>query len=306
VHEWSENGSVIRPELHTKPIMYGHLYDDSFGIDRTLLTGVPLIARADPDLFLEDGTQKKRYDFDDDEPLVTSGDGAEEGSGAGRRLPAKVALEAISLAHRIQVDLETVLVGWIRYFKETTGESNVCLAGGVALNSVLNGRVSRKMGFDKTFISPYPGDDGIAVGCCAYGLFGSQSNDLEKDSDDRSVPLWDGPLSPYLGPDPNFLETRLAVEYAEPWLEIETVTNEDKRLTIMAEEIESGGVVAWYHSRVSHAVWFSVFLIALLPSFLTGSLYVKSSRRLAHVHWGTEVSWLIRERRDWFDLLTNT
>ena len=43
---------------------------------------------------------------------------------------------------------------------------------GVALNSVLNGWACWELWFDRTFVSPYPGDDGIAVGCCAAGLFG--------------------------------------------------------------------------------------------------------------------------------------
>jgi len=240
--------------------MQGHLYDEgsSFQIDRSLLKGLPLIARTDPDLFEQDGTQRKRYDFDDALPSggndiidsLPSNDDQEQ-----QRLPAKVALEAIALAHRIQIDLEQVLLDFIRHYKEETGESNVCLAGGVALNSVLNGRVARELDFEKSFISPYPGDDGIAVGCCAFGLFGNAELDRnaarkEPGSSASKVPIWDGPISPYLGPNPSYIDMKLAIEDTEPWLEVEEITNEDKRLTVMAEEIESGGVVAWYHSRV--------------------------------------------------------
>jgi hypothetical protein len=39
-----------------------------------------------------------------------------------------------------------------------------------AVISVLNGRISRELGFDKTFVPPGPGDEGIAVGCALYGL----------------------------------------------------------------------------------------------------------------------------------------
>ena len=35
---------------------------------------------------------------------------------------------------------------------------------------MLNGRISRELGFDKTFVPPGPGDEGIAVGCALYGL----------------------------------------------------------------------------------------------------------------------------------------
>ena len=36
--------------------------------------------------------------------------------------------------------------------------------------SVLNGRISRELGFEKTFVPPGPGDEGVAVGCALYGL----------------------------------------------------------------------------------------------------------------------------------------
>ena len=76
------------------------------------------------------------------------------------RLPTNVALDAISLAHRVQIDLEDIVLDFVKHFKEETGESNLCIAGGVGLNSVLNGRLARELGFSQTFISPYPGDDG--------------------------------------------------------------------------------------------------------------------------------------------------
>ena len=161
------------------------------------------------------------------------------------RLPSKVALDAIALAHRIQVDLEDVVIDFVKHFKTETGETNLCLAGGVALNSVLNGRLSRELGFEQTFIPPYPGDDGISVGCCAYGLYGNEI--LDKKS--SQPPVWSQPISPYLGPDPSEQEMKKAIAAAEPWLEVEAVRNEDRRLEIMAQEIESGGVVAWYHGR---------------------------------------------------------
>ena len=44
-----------------------------------------------------------------------------------------------------------------------------CIAGGVALNCVANGRVAREAGFDNVWIQPAAGDDGIAIGCAYYG-----------------------------------------------------------------------------------------------------------------------------------------
>ena len=40
----------------------------------------------------------------------------------------------------------------------------------LSLHSVLNGRISRELGFENTFVPPGPGDEGVAVGCALYGL----------------------------------------------------------------------------------------------------------------------------------------
>lgn len=246
-HTWTDDaGVIVSANLHQHPIMSGSLYmegTDALKINRTLLEGMPLIARNDPDLFdTVSGTKKKRYDFDDDDTTTTSGKDGKQ------RVPLGVALEAIAIAHSAQMDLEHVVMDFVRHFKEKYGESNLCLAGGVALNSVLNGRLARELGFEQTFISPYPGDDGIAIGCCAFGLFGNQR--LGKSfALERPPSLWKQPCSPYLGPDPSRFDIKEAIDQAAPWLEVECVGKEEQRLEIMAREIESGGVVAWYRSR---------------------------------------------------------
>jgi carbamoyltransferase len=73
------------------------------------------------------------------------------------------------LAWRVQDDTENVLLERARWLRETTGAKNLCIAGGVALNCVANGRVVRESGFDNVWIQPAAGDDGIAIGCAYYG-----------------------------------------------------------------------------------------------------------------------------------------
>jgi carbamoyltransferase len=73
------------------------------------------------------------------------------------------------LAWRVQDDTENVLLGRARWLRETTGASNLCIAGGVALNCVANGRLARESGFENVWIQPAAGDDGIAIGCAYYG-----------------------------------------------------------------------------------------------------------------------------------------
>jgi carbamoyltransferase len=78
------------------------------------------------------------------------------------------------LAWQIQDDTETVLLDRARWLRETTGAKNLCLAGGVALNCVANGRLAREAGFENVWIQPAAGDDGIAIGCAYYGYLALQ------------------------------------------------------------------------------------------------------------------------------------
>ena len=243
-HEWkTDKADKIGATQPETPILQGNLFtDDGLIIDRTLMEGAPHISRNDPDLFSADGAQRKRYDFDDN-----NGPTGEEKP----RLPSRVALDAIGLAHRMQLDLENVAMDFCRHWKEETGETNLVVAGGVGLNSVLNGKLARDLNFERTFIPPYPGDDGIAVGCCAFGLFGNIALEEKKvlQSPKERPTVWKKPLSPYLGPDPSESAIKAAIADAEPWLEVETIRNDGQRLQLMVEEIAAGGVIAWYRSR---------------------------------------------------------
>jgi carbamoyltransferase len=73
------------------------------------------------------------------------------------------------LAWRVQDDAEMVLLERARWLRQTTGARNLCLAGGVALNCVANGRIAREAGFENVWIQPAAGDDGISIGCAYYG-----------------------------------------------------------------------------------------------------------------------------------------
>ena len=102
----SENETVeVRPVEETRRILEGTLYSEDeekkFRKSHDAVSGMPLIARTDPDLFDGQGNliPKRRYDFDDSEGPKSSSEQIDQKKDA--RLPTKVALEAISLAHRI-------------------------------------------------------------------------------------------------------------------------------------------------------------------------------------------------------------
>jgi len=80
------------------------------------------------------------------------------------------------MAWQVQDDTEAVLLERARWLRETTGAKNLCIAGGVALNCVANGRLVRESGFENVWIQPAAGDDGIAIGCAYYGYLHLQDN----------------------------------------------------------------------------------------------------------------------------------
>ena len=80
------------------------------------------------------------------------------------------------LSRQVQEDTERVLLERAIWLRETTGAENLCLAGGVALNCVANGRIAREARFENIWIQPAAGDDGVAIGCAYYGYLAVQKN----------------------------------------------------------------------------------------------------------------------------------
>ncbi len=73
----------------------------------------------------------------------------------------------LDLARSLQVVLEEILLEKVRYLHSVTGSENLCLAGGVTLNCVANGRLLREGPFRRLFVPPAAGDSGGALGAAA-------------------------------------------------------------------------------------------------------------------------------------------
>jgi len=91
------------------------------------------------------------------------------------------------LAYRVQDDIERALVERARALHQLTGAKNLVLAGGVALNCVANTKILEETPFERVFIQPAAGDDGIALGCAVYGHLALLGG--ERPSEMRSVAL---------------------------------------------------------------------------------------------------------------------
>ena len=103
---------------------------------------------------------------------------------------------------------------WLCRLQQQTGETNLCLVGGVVQNSVLNGRVAREAGFEHVFIPPYPGDEGIAAGCAAYALHALLPQ-LGVPAPARRGSPWPA----YMGRAYSAAEVQAAMDEFSPWIE---------------------------------------------------------------------------------------
>jgi carbamoyltransferase len=139
------------------------------------------------------------------------------------------------LAWRIQKDAENVLVARAKWLRATTGAKNLCIAGGVALNCVANGRIVREAGFDNVWIQPAAGDDGIAIGAAYYGY-------LKQQNQPRSYVLDNA----YFGKEYTAHTMKVAVQKRRFYIKSKHTPDICAKT---AEVLAAGQVVGWFQGR---------------------------------------------------------
>src|SRR5205807_5839498 len=89
-----------------------------------------------------------------------------ESFGPARAVDSALTERDCDLAASLQLRLEEVAFHTLNHLHAETGLTNLGLAGGVAYNSVLNGKILRQTPFQRVFIQPAAGDSGTAIGVC--------------------------------------------------------------------------------------------------------------------------------------------
>lgn len=156
--------------------------------------------------------------------------------GPPRNPEEEVTQRHYNIAASAQKILEDTVMHLLRFLYEETGERNLCMAGGVALNSVMNGRILREGPFDKIFIQPAAMDAGCSLGA-AYYIYHSILN----------KPRHYVMSHAYLGPAFSRKECRNAIE--NRGLRYEILNDEDIALTT-AKILSEGKLVAWFQGRM--------------------------------------------------------
>lgn len=160
--------------------------------------------------------------------------------GPARRPESELTQREMDLAASIQAVTEEVVLRLAKGIRITTGQRNLCLAGGVALNCVANGKLMREKLFDNIWIQPASGDAGGAVGAAlaAYHLM------LEKP---RSVHAGDSMNGAYLGPEfsQREIEERLGKAGA-----VFTAEIDEALIDSVAHALVDGKAVGWMQGRM--------------------------------------------------------
>ena len=114
--------------------------------------------------------------------------------GPPRQPESPVTQREMDIARSCQVVAEEVMLRMAHHIHETTGQRNLCMAGGVALNCVGNGRILREGPFERIWIQPAAGDAGGALGVALalwYRHFGNERR--AGDGNDRMGAAYLGP-----------------------------------------------------------------------------------------------------------------
>jgi carbamoyltransferase len=191
----------------------------------------------------DDGSFRLNLDYFDYCTGLTMTNGRfDELFGAPRRSPeSRLTQREMDLAASIQVVTEEVMLKLARSVARETGEKNLCLAGGVALNCVANGKILRDRAFENIWLQPAAGDAGGAVGAAlaAYHLHGRHP---------RVAPAHgDAMKGGYLGPDyaQHDIESRLQAAGA-----VFEVLDDDALIDACARALADGKAMGWHQGRM--------------------------------------------------------
>jgi carbamoyltransferase len=208
--------------------------------------GKPVYARAIKEHLIDikdDGSFRLNMDyFEYCTGLTMTNEHFDELFGAPRRKPEeRLEQRHMDLAASIQAVTEEVVLKLAKSIREETGEKNLCLAGGVALNCVANGKLLRRNYFDKLWLQPAAGDAGGALGAAlvAYYLHGGHERKVEAGLDAMQ--------GGYLGPEFSLDDIQRRLTKAGAVFE---TLDDDGLVAACASALAEGKAIGWFQGRM--------------------------------------------------------
>lgn len=147
----------------------------------------------------------------------------------------------MDLAASVQVILEDVVLRMTRSLARQYGMHNLCLAGGVALNCVANGKILREGSFRNIWIQPAAGDAGGALGAAlaVYHSFAAKPRSPQSCTDSMR--------GAYLGPE--FSQPEIEQRLRATGARFRVLT-EDELLSACVDELENENALGWFQGRM--------------------------------------------------------
>ena len=161
--------------------------------------------------------------------------------GPPRKAESPITQREMDIAASIQKVTEEIMLRTTRTVHKETGSKNLCLAGGVALNCVGNGRILREGPFENVWIQPAAGDAGGALGAALFVWHQL----LDKPREATGVDKQSGS---FLGPQP--ADSEIAETLDQLGAKYKRFDDEEKLCEHVAELIASENVVGWMQGRM--------------------------------------------------------
>ena len=160
--------------------------------------------------------------------------------GPPRKPETAIRQRDMDLARSIQAVTEEIMLRMARYARKLTGEENLCLSGGVALNCVANGRIVKDGPFKHVWIQPAAGDAGGALGAALIAWHHYLDQPRKVNGDDAQ-------MGSFLGP-------RFSNAEIETFLNRERTVYEQYETKELIRKtaglINGGNVVGWFQDRM--------------------------------------------------------
>ena len=157
-----------------------------------------------------------------------------------RKAESKLTQREMDLAASIQAVTEEIMLRMSKHIHKQTGEKNLCLSGGVALNCVGNGRLLREGPFDNIWIQPAAGDAGSALGAALFVWHQYLDNP-------RKVEAQDSMKGSYLGP-------QFASDEIQSFLDSHHIPykkfNDDELVEEVSGVMVNEKVIGWFQGRM--------------------------------------------------------
>ena len=161
--------------------------------------------------------------------------------GVPRNPETEISQRDMDIAASIQKVTEEVLIKLVKGVAKTSGQKNLCLAGGVALNCVANGKLLREEIFEDIWVQPASGDAGGALGA-ALGAYHIMLNKKRKPSDKI-----DNMKGSFLGPVYSDLKINETLEGCGA---VFSNHSQDQIIELTAKDLADGKAVGWFSGRM--------------------------------------------------------